>query len=207
MEYNTQRPTMPINDYGRNIYKLIQYAKTIPDRDRRTQMAAAIVEMMARTTTDTRAAGGSKRKYWVHLMNMANWELDVDIPYPITPDENMRFDPNQMPYNSNHIRYRHYGTIMERAIERVSEYPEGEERDELLRLIAHGMKRDYLWWNNDTVEDSVIDEQLSVLSGGKLHLPDDFRFMDKAEYIKGMEETLGLNPSRKKRKRKKKKQN
>ena len=48
MEYNTQRPQLKISDYGRNISKLIDYAKTIESRDRRNQMAAAIVDIMSR---------------------------------------------------------------------------------------------------------------------------------------------------------------
>ena len=52
MEYNTQRPQLKISDYGRNIYKLIEYAKTVEDRDKRNQMAAAIVDIMSRVSTD-----------------------------------------------------------------------------------------------------------------------------------------------------------
>ncbi len=204
MEYNTQRTKLKINDYGRNIYKLIQYTKTVQDRDKRNQMAAAIVDIMAQNSPDATGAEDYKRKYWVHLMILANWELDVDVPYNITRDETVEFQPHALKYHQAEVHYRHYGAIMERMIARVAQYPEGEERDELVRLIAHAMKRDYLLWNSDTVEDAVIQQQLQVLSSQQLQLPEDFQFKDFREYLKGTDEERRANGTHKKKKKKKK---
>ena len=46
--------------------------------------------------------------------------------------------------------------------------PEGEERDELLRLIAAQMKKEYILWNKDNVEDSKIIEDIREYSEGKI---------------------------------------
>ena len=54
MEYNTQRTKLKINDYGRNIYNLIQYTKTVEDREKRNQMASAIVDIMAQNSPDAK---------------------------------------------------------------------------------------------------------------------------------------------------------
>lgn len=204
MEYNTQRTKLKINDYGRNIYKLIQYTKTVEDRERRTRMAEAIVDIMAQNSPDAKEAEDYKRKYWVHLMILANWELDVDMPYEISRQETVEFSPNPISYHHNNSQYRHYGAIMENMIHKVSEYPEGEEREELMELIAHAMKRDYLLWNRDTVEDEVIRKQLENLSEGKLQLPEGFQFKDFREYLKGTDEERRANGTHKKKKKKKK---
>ena len=204
MEYNTQRTKLKINDYGRNIYKLIQYTKTVQDRDKRNQMAAAIVDIMAQNSPDATGAEDYKRKYWVHLMILANWELDGDVPYNITRDETVELQPQALKYHQAEVHYRHYGAIMERMIARVAQYPEGEERDELVRLIAHAMKRDYLLWNSDTVEDAVIQQQLQALSSQQLQLPEDFQFKDFREYLKGTDEERRANGTHKKKKKKKK---
>lgn len=207
MEYNTQRPKLKINDYGRNIYKLIQYAKNVEERDRRNQMAEAIVDMMARTSGDSKDTKDYKRKYWVHLMILADWELDVDLPYEITPEETVEFKPHPLGYNQGKTRYRHYGSVMEKMIKTVSEYPEGEERDELVGLMAHAMKRDYLLWNRDTVEDDLISLQLESISGGKLKVPEGFRYYGLCEYLKGTADERRPNGARKKKKKKKKQSN
>lgn len=204
MEYNTQRTKLKINDYGRNIYKLIQYTKAVEDRDRRTRMAEAIVDIMAQNSPDDKDAEDYKRKFWVHLMILANWELDVDMPYEISPQETVEFEPNTLSYHQEDFHYRHYGSIMEKMIHKVAEYPEGEEREELIELIAHAMKRDYLLWNSDTVEDEVVRKQLENLSEGKLRLPDSFQFKDFREYLKGTDEERRANGTHKKKKKKKK---
>ena len=204
MEYNTQRTKLKINDYGRNIYKLIQYTKTVEDREKRNQMASAIVDIMAQNSPDSKDAEDYKRKYWVHLMILANWELDVDIPDQITSEETVEFEPQAIEYHRENIHFRHYGSIMEKMVKRVAEYPEGEERDELIKLIAHAMKRDYLLWNSDTVEDSVIRLQLENLSNDNIHLPEDFQFKDFRDYLKGTDEERRSNGTHKKKKKKKK---
>lgn len=203
MEYNTQRTKLKISDYGRNIYKLIQYTKTVEDREKRNSMASAIVDIMAQNSPDAKDAEDYKRKFWVHLMILANWELDVDVPYEITPEETVEFEPHTVEYHHEKFHFRHYGSIMEKMIKRVAEYPEGDERDELVRLMAHAMKRDYLLWNSDTVEDDVIKQQLESLSDQQLHLPSDFQFKDFREYLKGTDEERRANGTRKKKKKKK----
>ena len=107
MEYNTQRPRLKINDYGRNIYKLIEYAKTVEDRDKRNRMAEAIVDIMSHNSTEPKDSEDYKRKFWVHLMILSNWELDVDMPYDISREESVEFTPRPLGYNQGKTRYRH----------------------------------------------------------------------------------------------------
>ena len=204
MEYNTQRTKLKINDYGRNIYKLIQYTKQVEDREKRTRMAEAIVDIMAQNSGDPKDAEDYKRKFWVHLLILAGGELDVDIPYDITPEETVEFKPQTLAYHHDKMQYRHYGVNIEKMIQRVAEYPEGEERDELVSLISHAMKRDYLLWNSDKVEDEVIKNQMESLSDNRLHFPEGFQFKDFREYLKGTDEERRANGTHKKKKKKKK---
>ena len=203
MEYNTQRPQLKITDYGRNIYKLIEYAKQVEDRDKRTQMASAIVDIMSHISTEPKDSPDYKRKFWVHLMILSNWELDIDMPYEITREESVEFKPRTVSYSQGNARYRHYGKLMESMIKKVAEYPEGEERDELVKLMAHAMKRDYLLYNRDTVEDDLISLQLNSISGGKLTVPEDFEYKDLRDYLRGTDDERRANGTRKKKKKKK----
>jgi CRISPR/Cas system-associated endonuclease Cas1 len=193
---------LKISDYGRNVYKLIEYARAIEERDKRNQVAEAIVEIMSQLDPDHKNQEDDKRKYWVHLMILANWDLDVDIPYEISREETVEFQPEHLSYERGESRYRHYGNIMEQMVKRISEYPEGEERDELVRLTAHAMKRDYLMWNNDTVEDDLINQHLATLSEGRVQVPEGFSYKAVEEYMKGIEEERKANGNRKKKKKK-----
>ena len=51
--------------------------------------------------------------------------------------------------------------------------PEGEERDELLRLIAAQMKKEYVLWNKDNVEDNKIVEDIREYSNGQICLSEE----------------------------------
>ena len=205
MEYNTQRENLKINDYGRNVCKMIDYAKTIEDRAERTQMANLIVDAMALVNPKVKERTDYRRILWDHLMMMANFELDVDCPYTIVREETEAFTPQPVKYSDSKIRYRHYGRALEDMIRAVAEMPEGEEKNVLAQQIAHTMKRQYLQWNRDSVDDDLIREQLSELSEGRITLPPDFQFRDSKIYIDAMAAVAAKKESNAKKKKKKKK--
>lgn len=209
MEYNTKRPKLQITDYGRNIYKLIDYAKTIKDRDKRNAVAACIVNVMAQVNPKAKEETNYRHKLWDHLLLMSNFELDVDSPYPISHDNNINFNPRPLKYQNNKINYRHYGKVLEDLIAKVSTYPEGEEKEKLIELIAHQMKRSYLVWNRNTVSDDIIFEQFDQLSTGKLKLRNGFQLLSNKEYEENSTPNNGnksQNPNRLKKRQGQKRQ-
>ena len=60
---------------------------------------------------------------------------------------------------------------------------DGDEKNELIQLIANLMKKSYLTWNRDSVDDSLIISDLKNLSKGKLTVPDDFRLTQTNEIL------------------------
>ena len=46
VEYNTQRDKLIIAEYGRNVQKMVNFALTIDDREKRTKYANMIVSVM-----------------------------------------------------------------------------------------------------------------------------------------------------------------
>jgi len=182
MEYNTQREKLKITDYGRNVMKMIEYVKTIADRAERTQMAYLIVETMALVNPKIKERTDYRHILWDHLMLMSDYELDVDSPYPVVREEAVSFHPKHIDYSNSRIRYRHYS-----------------------QQIAHTMKRQYLQWNRDSVDDGLIREQLDELSGGRITLPPDFQFRDSKIYLDAMAAVAAKKEAGEKKKKKKKK--
>ena len=85
--------------------------------------------------------------------------------------------------------------------------PESEERTVLTGQIAHAMKRQYLQWNRNTVDDALIAEQLAELSDGRLTLPEGFTFQTSQELLNAMEAAAAkkeANEAKRKKKKKKK---
>lgn len=205
MEYNTQREQLKITDYGRNVAKLIHYAKQLGTREERTKMANVIIDVMAQLNPKIKERTDYKHILWDHLMTMANYDLDVDCPYPIDREENESFHPRRLALHDNNIRYRHYGRTLENMIHAVADMPDGPERNSLTAQIAQTMKRQYLQWNRDTVDDALITDQLAELSEGRLQPPQGFRYNDTRDLVSSITAAQGNKSEGGKKKKKKKK--
>ena len=185
--------------------KMIDFAKTISDREERTAMANTIIDVMAHLNPKVKERTDYKHILWDHLMMMADYNLDVDCPYEINREEAVSIHPNQLQHPEGTIHYRHYGRALENMIHAVAEMPSGEDRDTLVTQIAHTMKRQYLQWNRDTVDDDLIREQLTELSGGRITLPEGFEFHDSKTYLDAMAASAAKKDAIENKKKKKKK--
>ncbi|MDR3118951.1 MAG: DUF4290 domain-containing protein [Mediterranea sp.] len=170
MQYNTQQKRLPLPEYGRSIQNMVDHALTITDRAERQRCANTIISIMGSMFPHLKNIPDFTHKLWDHLTIMSDFKLDIDYPYEVIRKENLDTKPNPIPYPSTKIRYRHYGRTLEVLIRKAVEYPEGDEKDNLVALIANHMKKDYITWNKDTIEDAKINDDLVELSRGKLQL-------------------------------------
>jgi len=172
MDYNSQRKKLPLPEYGRNIQNMVDYLFTIEDKEKRNRSAQIVIDVMGNLYPYLRDVAEFKHKLWDHLAIMSDFKLDIDYPYsPPTPDI-LTEKPNIVPYADNNIRYKHYGFIMESLIKKTAEL-EGEEKDILVELLANHMKKSYVAWNKDGVDDEKIFLDLKLLSKGKLDISND----------------------------------
>jgi len=194
MEYNTAREKMAIPEYGRNVQKMVQHVLTLEDREARTRAAKHIVTVMASMNPQIKESSDYEHKLWDHLYIISGFKLDVDSPYPCPEKANIMRKPSRLSYSEDHIRYKHYGMHLEQMIKHAISMKDGEEKEELVRLIANQMKKSYLNWNRDSVSDHMIINQLEELSGGKLKLKED-------DVLIGTNEILMANRSTNKKKK------
>lgn len=179
MQYNTQQKKLPLPEYGRSIQNMVDHALTIEDRAERQRCANTIISIMGGMFPHLRDVPDFTHKLWDHLAIMSDFKLDINYPYEIIAKDNLGTKPDPIAYPSTKIRYRHYGRTLEVLIKKAIEFPEGDEKDNLIALIANHMKKDYMAWNKDTVDDKKINDDLLELSKGKLQLDDRlFRLMD-----------------------------
>ena len=183
MEYNTERSKLVIAEYGRNIQKMIDYAITIEDREKRSKIARIIVNIMAQMNPHVRENEDYMHKLWDHLYYISDFKLDVDSPYPPPEKDTFQKKPERIPYSDNKITFRHYGKYVEKLIEKVSELEEGEDKEYLIQVIANHLKKSYLNWNRDSVNDETIFKHLEELSGGKLKLSEDQQLLSTHEIL------------------------
>ena len=163
---------MPLPEYGRSIQNMVDHALTIEDRAERQRCANTIINIMGNMFPHLREGPDSKQKLGDPLAIRANYKWDKDYPDEITPKDNLNTKPESTPSPSTKTRNRHYGRTLEVLIKKAIEFPEGEEKQNLIALICNHMKKDYMAWNKDTVDDRKISDDLTELSDGKLQMTD-----------------------------------
>jgi hypothetical protein len=166
--YNSNRPDMPIPEYGRNIQKMVEYAGTIEDREQRNLCVRAIISVMGQLFPYLRDTEDYNHKLWDHLQIMSKFSLDVDSPYPKPTAEQIESKPDRIPYPQGDVAIGHYGRYVQKFIAKCAEMEEGPEREAFSLAIATTMKQNALNWNRNTVTDDVILKDLGVLSKNKV---------------------------------------
>ena len=177
-DYNTQRKRMALPEYGRNVQKMVDHIKTIEDREERNRAARTIIQIMGNLNPHLRDEGDFKHKLWDHLALIADFELDIDPPYPPLEPTSLNEKPNQIPYRQEDIRYLHYGRIIEMMIDAASKMKDGDEKEYLTTLIVNQMKKAYVTWNRNQVADEVIIGDMIMLSGGKLKMTEGVKILE-----------------------------
>ena len=173
MDYNTSRTSLPLPKYGRYIQSMVDYCLTIADRDERTHCAATIVRLMGAMFPSDGNGEAADKVRWDHLALMAGYKLDVDFPYSIPTAAEAAERPSAISYPAGRMRFRHYGTTIERLIRVIADMPEGEERTELIGLTAQQMATDLYYWNRDAVSPRKIADDIRDYSGGRLEVDPD----------------------------------
>ena len=184
MEYTTLQGKLILPEYGRNIQQMVEHCKGIENKEERTQCAKTIISIMGNLFPYLRDVNDFKHKLWDHLAIMSDFQLDIDYPYEIVRKDNLHSKPEGIPYKNSKIQYLHYGRTLEQMIEKAIAYPEGEQKNDLILLIANHMKKSFLTWNKEVVDDRKIFDDLRLLSDGKIDLnPDFLKLMESKDIL------------------------
>ena len=170
IEYNSERPKLIIPEYGRHIQKMVDQAIAKETKEERNKVASSIIAVMGNLNPHLRDVTDFQHKLWDQLFIISDFKLDVDSPYPIPKREELQEYPQSLEYPQNFPKYRFYGNNIKRMIDVAIGWEDGEKKEALVFTIANHMKKCFLNWNKDTVEDDVIFKHLFELSEGKLNL-------------------------------------
>lgn len=170
IEYNTQASPLILPEYGRNIQKMVDFCVTIEDREERTRCACAIIKIMKTLFPDQSPQAAREQKLWDHLYKMSGFRLDIDFPVEVLKEDEMNPVPDSIPCGENQIRWRHYGRNIELMIDKVAALEDGPDKDALISMIAHHMKKLLLIHNKEGVDDAKILRDLATYSNGRIVL-------------------------------------
>ena len=202
MDYNTQREKLKLTEYGRCIQEMVNYAKSIEDRQERQRCAYTIIDLMANMQSFTGNAEDFYQKLWNHLAYISNYQLDIDYPVEIQHIDKQETHRDPVPYPQKRIARRHYGAIIEQLTKQLTEMEPGAARDELTRLVANQMKLALAKWNSNALDDEKILSDLAEYTNGKISLlPSEIKLMSDKEAIAGAQQNNANNGGKKKKKK------
>jgi len=179
LDYNTQREKLVMPEYGREIQKMVEIAVGLPTKEERMTCAKAIIRQMENKNPQIRESVDYQQTLWDHLFLMSHKQLDIDWPFDVSNAEKILTRPKPMehPKGEGQSHLRHYGRLMTEVFEKLKTMPEGDERDELVRITANQMKRDLATWGHGSMDDEKVADDLARFTDGKIQIDlSTFRF-------------------------------
>lgn len=179
LDYNTQREKLIMSEYGREVQKMVEHASSLPTKEERQLAAETIIRLMENKNPQLRESSDYEQTLWDHLYLMSHRELDIDWPFDVSEAEKIHCKPQPMKLQKReeHHYQRHYGQLITELFEKLKQMPEGEERDELIRLTANQMKRDLATWGHGSIDDEKVADDLARYTDGVIQIDlNTFRF-------------------------------
>ena len=209
LQYNSERTPLIIPEYGRHMHIMVQQLLETEDKEERNKKAKAVIGVMGNLNPHLRDVPDFQHKLWDQLFIMSGFKLDVDSPFEKPEREALEQKPEPLSYPQSFLKYRFYGNNIKSMIDVALKWEEGEMKDALVYNIANHMKKCFLNWNKDTVDDQVIFDHLTELSNGELKVKEELLPLTLTQDVLRMKskngngpKSNGSNKSRKNRNRK-----
>ncbi|HWA34506.1 MAG TPA: DUF4290 domain-containing protein [Cyclobacteriaceae bacterium] len=169
-EYNSQRPLIILKEYGRNVQKIVEYIRSVPDKEKRTELAYTLIELIKQLNPTVRESAENPQRLWDDLLIIADFNLDVNNPFNPPERDILSKKPMRVPYPQSEVRFKHYGKNIERLVKEALKKDDPQEKEDAVIYLGKLMKTFYGAWNKEILDDSVILKDIQLMSGGKLSM-------------------------------------
>ena len=145
-----------MREYGRHVQKMVDHILSIEDKERRQRNAQSVIELMGFFNPHLKSVEDYRHKLWDHLFLIADFNLEVDSPYPIPTRESLKAKPAPLPYPKRYPKYSHLGKHLELVIAKAMAEENDEKRSGFAHIIAYYMKLAYNTWHKELIPDESI---------------------------------------------------
>jgi len=166
--YNYTRKKLRLPEYGRHIHEMIDFLQTIPDREQRNRQAKTVIGVMGNLNPLLRDTADFNHKLWDHLFIMADFQLDVDSPYPTPSRQMLNPAPQKMEYPRKEITMKHYGKNVEKIIRALSRSQDREGVESAVAGIARYMRTKSYEYNQEHPNNEIIIKDIKRMSDGQI---------------------------------------
>ena len=202
LRYNTSRNKLIIPEYGRHIHEMINQTCEIKDKEERNKSARAIIGVMGNLNPHLRDVSDFQHKLWDQLFIMSNFKLDVECPFEKPDKRILEERPETLHYPQNYPKYRFYGNNIKNMIDAAIKWEDNDLKDALVYNIANHMKKCFLNWNKDTVEDKLILDHLKELSNDELKVKSELLPLTETAFLLKVKSRNGNGPRNNNKQRK-----
>lgn len=183
IRYNTTEEHLRLPAYGRMVQNMVNEAIQIEDPQERQAKAETIVRVMGTLVPEIKASPNYKQTLWNHLAYMSNYQLDVQYPCDIEK-EDQALKPHKLSYPGHRIRFRHYGHLVEEALNTLKTITDDEpRRQQLIRLAALRMKRNLADWKGDGIEDDKVARDIALYTDGAVTVEETLEQLKEVQAI------------------------
>ncbi len=177
---------MRFPEYGRNIQLLIDYAIGIEDPVDQEKSTKAIVATMGSLNPQVRENPDYKHILWDHLCIMSDFKLAKHSPFPVPESDTLNSTkPEPVEIDTDPMKYPTFGRIIERLIEKCKTIEDPDRRNTLIETITNHMKKSYVVWNKEDINDEVIFKVLKDITEGELEVTDeDLKLINAHDFMK-----------------------
>lgn len=169
-QYNTRHRDIRIQEYGRHVQNMVDYATTIEDDEERQHVAEAIVDIIINMTDPGNKNSDSLAKAWKHIFFMSEDQLNVKIPEGVEVSETKDlFIHEPLEYPQMDIDFKHYGLNVQKMLRKAQEMENPEHRETYVRIIGSYMKMAYRTWHKEQfVNDETIKNDIEAMTKGNI---------------------------------------
>jgi hypothetical protein len=167
-DYNTEKPALILKEYGRNMQMLVDHLRGIEDKEKRSEFAHLLIDLMKLINPAARDSQESSQKLWDDLFIMSDFNLDIDSPFPMPEREILNKKPDRLSYQSTDIKFKHYGRNIQLLIKMAVDIEDPEDKEVAVIHIGRLMKSFQNTWNRDNVEDVTILKNIEKMSEKQL---------------------------------------
>ncbi len=166
--FEPDKQRLILKEYGKNIQRLVDHITAIEDREKRTQSAYTVIEIIKQLNPTVKAE--TDQKLWDDLHIMSDFKLDIDAPFPMPEKELLGKKPQPIGYPKGEVKFKHYGRNIEKLIENAIEIENDEEQEAAIIFIGQLMRSFHSTWNRENFDDGIILDDIKTLSKGRLHI-------------------------------------
>lgn len=168
---STGRSRLMLSEYGRNVQKMVEYLKSIEDRELRNRQAQVVVGIMGNLYPYKRDTEAFRNMLWDHLFMIAEFDIDIDCPYPKPTRELFSPVAARVPYTQKRIAQKHYGDHVSRMLSEILSSQDNEQDKELVVAnLAKYMRQSAYNYNNEYPSNEVVLADIRKMAGGILEI-------------------------------------